>query len=389
MTSRRSSFARLALLFVVAAFGFLFAIAPRVGRAQNAAKASASAKSSEATSASVSASASADEEVAPAGSGSGDAKGEKGAKNEKEAAEEEEWTGPANEVNVGVYVNQITEVSLKENKFVVDFWVWFRWKADDIKPYESFEVANGNIDNKEEPTVQKVKGLNYAVLRVTATITHFFDVRAYPLDNHPLAIIIEDADSEEFKLKYIADVESSNVDSVLQMPGWVKARHEAKITTSSKHSNYGDISLPSNSESKYSSFAFTMYFERQGLQYFLKLFFGLFIAALIAFLAFFIKPTEVDPRFGLGVGAIFAAVASEYVITSVLPDTGVISLADKLHIVAFAFIFLSLVQSTWSLKLFSSEDDAKVEQSKRMDRISAILFPAAYLIVSGLCVLFR
>jgi hypothetical protein len=220
-------------------------------------------------------------------------------------------------------------------------------------------------------------------------MTHFWDVSAYPLDNHAIPLIIEDADSEEFKIKYLPDVESSNTDPGVQMPGWHLAKNEATVTTSAKHSNYGDISLPSNAESKYSSFRFVMKFERRGLQYFLKLFFGLFIAALIAFLAFFIKPTEVDPRFGLGVGAIFAAVASEYVITSVLPDTGVISLADKLHIVAFAFIFLSLVQSTWSLKLFSSDDDEKVEQSKKLDRISTVVFPVAYLIASGLAVLFR
>ena len=385
MTVRRSSFARLGVLLLVSTFAFLFALLPRVGSAQTKAKgasASASASVAPSTTTSSSSAAAVDDEVAPAASASA-------AATTKEPEPQKPWEGPPDEVSVGVYVNQITSLSLKDNKFSIDFWIWFRWKSDDIKPYETFEIANGNIDNKQDAAVSKVKGLNYAVLRANATITYFWDVSAYPLDNHALPIVIEDSESEEFKLKYVPDVESSNVDEDLQMPGWFRARNEAVVKTSSKHSNYGDISLPSNSESKYSSFQFSMVFERRGPLYFLKLFFGLFIAAMIAFLAFFIKPTEVDPRFGLGVGAIFAAVASEYVITSVLPDTGVISLADKLHIVAFAFIFLSLVQSTWSLKLYSSEVDDQVAKSKRIDRICGIVFPAAYLFISGLCVLLR
>jgi hypothetical protein len=118
----------------------------------------------------------------------------------------------------------------------------------------------------------------------------------------------------------------------------------------------------------------------------LKLFFGLFIAVMIAFLVFFIKPTDVDPRFGLGVGAIFAAVASEYIITGALPDTGVISLADKLHIIAFAFIFFSLVQSTWSLRIFQSDQE---ERSKNADKLAFKVFTPAYLVISALAVMLR
>jgi hypothetical protein len=38
-----------------------------------------------------------------------------------------------------------------------------------------------------------------------------------------------------------------------------------------------------------------------------------------------------------------------------MPDTHILTLADKLHILAFAFIFLSLAESTISLRLFTTE----------------------------------
>jgi len=82
--------------------------------------------------------------------------------------------------------------------------------------------------------------------------------------------------------------------------------------------------------------------------------FGLFVATGIAFLAFFIRPTDLDLRFGLGVGAIFAAVASQYVVSSSLAATHVLTMADFLHILAFVFIFLSLVESTVSPHLYTT-----------------------------------
>jgi hypothetical protein len=150
--------------------------------------------------------------------------------------------------------------------------------------------------------------------------------------------------------------------------------------------NYGDTSLPSGSESVYSRFLFAVPIERAGYGYFLKLFFGLFIATAIAFTASFIQPTHVDPRFGLGIGAIFAAVASEYVVTSALPDTNVLTMADTLHLLAFFFIFLSIAESTYSLSLYSSGDAVRMRRSVRLDRWSFAVMSAAYIALSVLAV---
>ena len=91
-------------------------------------------------------------------------------------------------MSVGIYVTQVTELSLKDNRCTADFWLWFRWQNDDIKPYHSFEIANGQIGIKGEPAVSKVKELNYAVVRVVATMTTFWDVSRYPFDEHDLRL---------------------------------------------------------------------------------------------------------------------------------------------------------------------------------------------------------
>lgn len=280
------------------------------------------------------------------------------------------------EVYAGVYVNQIYASSLKDNQFSVDFWIWFRWKGDNIKPVESFDLVNGRIESKESLYEDRIEGLNYAALRVNAAITKFWDIRRFPLDNHILTLEIEDADNEEHKLKFIPDTENSAFDPGVQVPGWKMGKGWAKVHPHGYKTNYGDISLPTGNESVYSSFVYSIPIVRPGYGYFLKLFLTVFIATLIAFLAFAIKPTDLDPRFGVGIGAIFAAVASEYVVTSSLPDTNLITMADQLHILAIVFIFLSLLESTISLQILSRGHE---KVSRRMDFISLILFPAAYI----------
>jgi hypothetical protein len=103
---------------------------------------------------------------------------------------------------------------------------------------------------------------------------------------------------------------------------------------------------------------------------FFKLFTGLFVAVGIALLSIAIRPTDLDPRFGLPVGAMFASIASQYVIASVLPDTTDFTLADQLHVLAVSVIFLALFESVVSLFLTYAECH---QASRKLDAVSLIV----------------
>ena len=96
---------------------------------------------------------------------------------------------------------------------------------------------------------------------------------------------------------------------------------------------------------------------------------------LIALLAFFIKPVRVDVRFGTGVGAVFAAIASKYVIASSLPENGQLMLVDELYALGTAIIFLSLLESAFALHLFETGHHLA---AKRLDRLSFLFLAAVY-----------
>ena len=287
------------------------------------------------------------------------------------------------EVHVGVYVNRIYDLSLRDNRFMSDFYIWFRWQNKDLKPYETFEVANGRIESRETIYQDVVEGFQYAVVRVSATVTKFWDIRPFPLDNHEATLEIEDSQNEDFKLKYIADTANSTVSPDTQVPGWSIGSINNQVKIHEYKTNYGDISLPSGNSSSYSRYVFSVNLLRPGYGYFKKLFLSLFLATIISFLAFAIKPTDLDPRFGLGIGSVFAVAASQYVVASSLPDSNIMTMADALHILSITYIFLSLVESTISLKLATG---SRPELSQKLDRICLVLFVGTYITFISLIV---
>ena len=136
------------------------------------------------------------------------------------AAAAEPSTAPR-KVVVGTYINHVHSIDMKGNQFVVDFYVWFRWDGDDLKPLESFELPDGRITSKTGITKKKIGEQNYAACRVLATITKFWDLRRYPRDNHTLSVEIEDAEHEDRELVYEADSRNAGLGASLEVPGWV------------------------------------------------------------------------------------------------------------------------------------------------------------------------
>jgi hypothetical protein len=107
------------------------------------------------------------------------------------------------------------------------------------------------------------------------------------------------------------------------------------------------------------------------------LFHVLFASVAIALLPLFIKPVHVDPRFGLGAGAVFAAVGNFFVTASLLPRAQQITLADMINVIALITIFLTLVQSAISLYLYDSLGLKKL--SRFFDRVFFVVFATGYV----------
>ena len=284
------------------------------------------------------------------------------------------------EVHTGVYIDRIVELSVKETGWTVDFYVWFRWKGDAVNPGEDFSVIDGWIEEKQKEAELVEGDEHYERYRVVARISKFFDVTRFPVEEHLLTIDIELASKLRSEAILVPDLENCGISSRVKIPAFKRTKVAAVEKPHLYKSSLGDPRLSSGNRAIRSQFRYGIWVQRDGWGFFFKMFQGLFASLAVALAAFFIKPTDVDPRFGLGVGAFFASMANSYVTSSLIPDTGVMTLADIINGLAMATIFLTIVQSVVSLYLYDILEQE--ELSRRFDKWSVWTFGFGILLVN-------
>ena len=292
-----------------------------------------------------------------------------------------------NKVVVGTYINKMQDISFKDSKLTLDFYIWFRWKAagelSAYRPLDSMELINGRIDGKTSIVEKKIGDLNYTSARITATIYKNWELEMFPFDKQRVTVQVEDSQFVSSVLQFEPDLANSGLGDEIGLPGWLFSGFATETMLKTYKSNYGDTSLPTDRLSTYSRLTFGTEMTRDGWGPAIKLLTTAIIATLVAFVAFLIRPTDVDPRFGLGVGALFAVAASGFVVASTEPDSGLLTIADQVHTVAMWFIFASLVQSALCLKWDEAGSKAKW---KRLDLWSIVVFPLLFLVSTALLI---
>ncbi|MCS6976400.1 MAG: hypothetical protein NZM31_05240, partial [Gemmatales bacterium] len=208
----------------------------------------------------------------------------------------------------------------------------------------------------------------------------------FPCDDHLLTLAVELPSLPRHELMFVPDQQGSAVSSRVRIPSYTIWQVVVLEKPHSYQTNRGDPRLALGSRSTYSQLRMGIEIRRSGWGMFVKLFQSLFVAVLLALLAFFIRPTEVDPRFGLGVGALFAAVANAYVVSSLVPETGDLALADMINGVGIGVILLTVVQSTISLYLYSQCGEERL--SRAFDRTSFFVILPSYTILNVLLLVF-
>jgi hypothetical protein len=282
------------------------------------------------------------------------------------------------EVQVGAFILRLRNVSPRDASYDVDMWMWFRWSGSEIRPDLTFELANGIITNTPVSQVEEDMGMNYATMRVQATIFHDFDVRRFPMDDHQITIQIEDSQLDEASLIYVADVEATAIDPQVAVPGWDVIKQEPFVESHVYNTSYGLRSSDTNTAT-YSRMTIPIDLERTGFGTLFKSFWVSLLAVILGLLAFLVKSDDLDARFGMGVGSIFAASANAFILSDTLPQTNFITLAEQVNLIAVGIIFMSVFISIWSLRLrYVGRDD----DSLRLDRNALIVFAAVYVILN-------
>lgn len=297
----------------------------------------------------------------------------------KDYAAKLDETGTYIPVKVGTYIDNIENLSLRDSYWGTNFYIWFIWRGDkDLDPGGKFFLVNGTINKKElQENYHGVDGVNYQRYRVSAKIVKFFDSTRVPIEDHMLNLYIEDSARDVNKIRYVAD--SVKISPRAEIPGFVIVKSSDVVQAHSYKDDFGDPRVAEGTDKVFSQYLAGIRISRDGFGFYIKIFLSLFAAILLTLFSFFVRPTDIAPRFAMPTGAYFGAVANSYVANGILPPSaGEFGLVDHIAGIGLLTIAMSIGLSLFSYHLAVRKDEK--ELAIALDRIMSVA-------VGGSCLL--
>lgn len=285
-------------------------------------------------------------------------------------------------VMAGVYLERIFDLSPRTSRWGADFYLWFRWKkAEGSAPdldLSKIQLVDGEIVHKSEVrSLENQAGERYVLYRIEAVVTKNFDTTRFPQEDHVLTLRVENGNHQRDQLHFVAETTDSGLSSRVSIPGYRIYHDSIRERPHAYRSPRGQSSFHDTyAEANYSQLQYSIGIQRDGWELFLKVFQGIFVSVAIALMAFLVNPAYNSPRISLGVGALFAVVASSYVLSQYLPQgNSPIGLTDIITSLALVTIMLTLLTSTISLGLCT----------RRLDPAFVRRFDLRALATFGIC----
>ena len=289
-------------------------------------------------------------------------------------------------ITIGVYVKSLYDFNLTDNSYKTEFWLWI--KSNKTATLDSLPNQIEFINAKTSPQIEAAsttssKGkLNWYGAKYITEFQKNWDVTSFPFDKQKLKISIESGKYNSNQIIFKCDHKNSKLNDSIKykINEWTILKSRFYTDISTYDTTFGDPDL--NTKSSYPSFNFEVYLARKDPYLVLfKLITGLLVAFIISCCVFFIKPTNTDPRFGLSVGGLFAAIGNKYIIEGKVPSTNQNTLLDNIHNLTFIYILLITILSVISLYYYEKNTVKNRNKSKFIDKTSFIFIFTSYFFV--------
>lgn len=281
-------------------------------------------------------------------------------------------------VRVGTYMMSVHDINFHDKEYTARFWLWFVYNNPAFDFVKQLDITNAKSIDSPQLLEDSLNGKKWVMLKMKSVMKENWNVQDFPFDKQHLQIQIENSLFDKNSLIFKPDLKGSKFDPDETLVGWSIKNFQVRTADNLYETGFGD-NRPEKDHQTFSAFIIEMDIERNALGLFMKIFIGMYISFFIAMLSFTIKPWELEPRFGLPVGGLFAAVGNKYIIDSILPESSTFTLVDTLHSLTFFSIFIVLVISVLSLKIHERD---QVERSLRINKIGGWLLVSSYVLIN-------
>ncbi len=281
-------------------------------------------------------------------------------------------------VKAGIYITSIHNIDFKEKEYTINFWLWMKYRNREFNFVDNLEVPQAKTVEKSFSTIDSSGEEIYMQMKLQCVMKDSWRIANFPFDRQTLRLSFENSQFDSRFLYFVPDSVGNHFDPRFTLRGW--RIDSCIISTGTKiyETAFGDESFV-QPRTEYSSFRVRLGIQRDATGLFWKVFLGMYLAFLIAYICFFIHTDGIDSRFGLSVGSLFAVIGNKYIIYSSLPESTSFTLVDTLHGITLFFIFSVISATAYSLRLVKRNQQAKAH---RFDMTMAVVLLAAYILTN-------
>jgi hypothetical protein len=261
-------------------------------------------------------------------------------------------------VKTGVYITSIHNIDFKQKEYAVSLWLWLRYHKKDFDFQQNLEIPQAKSVTKSFATMDSSGGDYYLLMKLDCVMKDSWKINNFPFDHQKLRFSIENSQFDSKALVFVPDHSGQSFDAKYTLRGWKIDTMRISTGIHAYETTFGDANAKTP-HSEYSTFKANLEIERDAMGLFWKMFLGMYISFMIAYMCFYIHADNIDSRFGLSVGALFAVVGNKYIIDSSLPESSSFTLVDALHGLTLAFILGIMICNAISLSIIKKEQHAK------------------------------
>lgn len=289
--------------------------------------------------------------------------------------------GQAEMVKIGAYVSSIYDFDISKNSIGADIHFWCIYQNPDFNFDNELEFIDCSEIEKSGTSVEDIGKKKWFYTKTKLNSRQKYNTRNYPFDKQKIAFQVESSEFATDELIFVPDRRNSKIAPKVkdEFSEWEIIKTDFHVGETNYQTSFGD---PESESTQSSRFEIEMDIERlDSMLILFKLITGILVAFLISSCVFWIKPINTDPRFGLCVGGLFAAIGNKYIVESIVPSTNEVTLLDNLHNITFVAIFFIIIISVISLNIYERDTEKSIKLSRRIDLISFASIVSVYMIL--------
>lgn len=298
--------------------------------------------------------------------------------------------GPG-QVIVGAFIHDVQQLDLESGSFVMDFYLWLRWKSPTPDPSQSLEVMNSNgFENTTtsstggvmgkplfaEPQIMP-DGSKYMAYRYQGVFSRKMELAKFPFDAQDLLVFFEDQQRDSRFIQFVPDATPVAISESVTIPGYEIGTPRLTVQNYHYPTNFGDLSAPP--ETDYSRISLELPVTRDVLPYLVKIMLPILIVILITSLIYLIPARFGEARTGIGVTAMLTMVALQWSTDSDLPSVEYLTMLDLVYILSMLYILVAMGYAVFATR--RSKKDAAEALITALDRRVGIISLVTYVVL--------